>query len=475
MKDIRTGNPFRFVLLFLTTITILTSCKETKSVTVAKKPNIILIYTDDMGIGDAAFSGGQTEKTPNLDKLASEGKVFTQYYTPAPVCSPSRVGVMTGMYHIRWGINTFLSSTRWNAETEQLDFLDSVAPTLAKVMKSAGYATAHYGKWHMGGGRNVDNAPQISAYGFDDYSSTWESPDPNPLLTSSNWIWAPTDSIKRWERTAYFVDKTLDFIKKNDGPTFVNLWPDDVHSPWVPSEQAQEGKREPEYFTLPNLKPVIREYDLQMGRLIDGLREMGELENTLIIFTSDNGPAPSFDHLRTNGLRGIKNSIYEGGVKMPMIVYWQEQVSRGTIDSTSVVSSIDLLPTLASISGGQVPDTYTLDGEDLTELFTTRKTGRKRERRLFFEYGRNGKFKRPDDKYDVSLQLGVRDGDWKLLTNVARDSVELYNLKNDPKEITDLTQEFPLKADSLSKAAVKWYKETDRSHIDLNKFKILKQ
>lgn len=428
-----------------------------------RKPNIIIIYTDDMGIGDASFHNGQVEETPNIDQLARNGKVFTKYYTPAPVCSPSRVNVLTGMYHIRWGINTFLSSKNFNEKCEQLNYLQNTAPSIAKMMKSVDYHTAHFGKWHMGGGRDVKDAPSIHSYGFEEYASTYESPDPDPLLTSTDWIWAKTDSIKRWERTAYFVDKTLEFIKDNEDPVFVNLWPDDVHTPWVPSEQSLEENRET-YFNLPNLRPVLKEFDQQIGRLVKELDAMGELENTMIIFTSDNGPAPSFERLRTNGLRGVKNSLYEGGVNMPMIVHWPEKIKKGQIDSTSVIASIDLYPTLAGIVGAEIPSGYQLDGEDFSEaLFSS--TIYPRKKPLFFEYGRNHHFRFPKNTSDISLPLAIREQEWKLLSNAKGDSIELFHLATDPYETNNLAQKKPAVVRELTEKLTTWFEKNDKSEI----------
>jgi len=443
-------------------IACLMACVPTeRSIDTVKPANVILIYTDDMGIGDVGYTGGAVSATPHIDRMARKGKVFTQYYTPAPVCSPSRVAVLTGMYHIRWGIYTFLSSKRFNRNTTQQDYLDSDAPSLGRMMKSAGYKTAHFGKWHMGGGRDVIEAPPISHYGFDEFSSTWESPNPDPLLTSSNWIWATTDSIKRWERTAYFVDKTLEFIKRNDGPCFVNLWPDDVHSPWVPSEDApQEDKRV--FYTLPNLKPVVSEYDRQMGRLLDELTKINELENTLIIFTSDNGPDPSFARLRTNGLRGVKNGLYEGGVKMPMIMHWPKVINPGQQDDQSVIASIDLLPTLAYLTGVGY-DKRQVDGKNIANVILGEEIYSRD--RLYFEYGRNEHFRFPK-KEDRSLSLAVRSGDWKLFSNIAGDSVELYNLRTDPTESNNLVEENGELVASLQTDLLEWFIEADKSHCN---------
>lgn len=181
------------------------------------RPNIIIIYTDDMGIGDLSCTNTGWIETPAIDRLASQGLVMNNYYSAAPVSSPSRVGLTTGMFPMEWGINTYLQARKGNAACEQADYLSADAPSMARILHDAGYATGHFGKWHMGGGRDVTDAPQITRYGFDEYCSTWESPDPAPELTASNWIWCKKDDVKRWERTGYFIDKTLDFLVHRPG------------------------------------------------------------------------------------------------------------------------------------------------------------------------------------------------------------------------------------------------------------------
>ncbi len=426
------------------------------------KPNIIVIYTDDMGIGDVSFTGGKVIKTPNIDRLAASGKIFTQYYSAAPVCSPSRVALTTGMYPIRWNINTFLNTKKSNKNYEQSDYLDAKAPTIAKAMKSAGYQTAHFGKWHMGGGRDVKNAPSITKYGFDESVSTYESPNPDPAITSTDWIWAPGDSIKRWHRTEYFVDKTLSFLNKHKNePCFINLWPDDVHTPWVPYESSESIKND--WFTLENLRPVLAEYDKQIGRLVDEIRKMGLESNTLIVFSSDNGPSPGFSRLRANMKRGVKNSLYEGGINMPFFVLWPGKIQSGTIDSLSVIGAIDLLPTLCKIAGTKIPADFKINGEDAgSALFTNKPFHRKND--LFWEYGRNKFYNYPDGE-DRSLQLCVRHKNLKLLTTPDGSKAELYDLAKDPNESHDLSVVQPKTTKKLKQQAMALYKLYDKEHV----------
>src|SRR5580704_6619309 len=216
----------------------------------AERPNIIFLLTDDMGYGDVGCYGGNFVPTPNIDQLAKDGTKFTQFYVAAPVCSPSRVGYLTGMFPGRWRITNYLQTRAGNRASEQVDFLDTNAPSIGRVMKAAGYATGHFGKWHMGGGRDVTNAPPFSAYGFDEHAGTWESPEPDPNITATNWIWSPFDNVKRWNRTAYFVDKTLDFLSRHKGqPCYVDLWPDDVHTPWVPKGTDLDHRNQEKEFS----------------------------------------------------------------------------------------------------------------------------------------------------------------------------------------------------------------------------------
>jgi arylsulfatase A-like enzyme len=420
----------------------------------AEKPNIVIVYIDDMGYSDPACYGGNYTPTPNIDKLAQEGLKFTQYYSACPISSPSRAGITSGMYPTRWGITTYLDSRAQNAKNESNDYLDDRAPSIARSLKSNGYATGHFGKWHMGGGRDVKNAPSIAKYGFDEYVSTWESPDPDPKLTSTNWIWADTDEIKRWDRTSYFVDKTLDFLSRHkDQPCFVNLWPDDVHTPWVFENDIIADRESEASFTV-----VLAELDVQIGRLMQGLKDLGIDNNTLVVFSSDNGPAPSFSGKRTEDLRGQKGTLYEGGIRMPFIVRWPGTIAPGQVNSNSVVCSVDLLPSLCSLTGTAVPTKFPTDGEDMSQVLLGN-TQTNRAKPLFWEFGKNLASR-------VSPHIAVREGDWKLLVNADGLTVELYNMKTDYLEKTNVASSNPEIVNRLKPMAIDWFKSAFREYAD---------
>ncbi|MDR2149172.1 MAG: sulfatase-like hydrolase/transferase [Tannerella sp.] len=420
------------------------------------RPNIIFVLTDDMGYADVGCYGGKFVPTPNIDKMAEEGLRFTQYYSASPISSASRTGLLTGQNPGRWNITSFLQTKAGNRDAEMADFLDPDAQSLPGTLKASGYTTAHFGKWHMGGGRDVDDAPSITNYGYDEYVSTWESPDPDPLLTATDWIWSADDSIKRWERTCYFVDKTLDFLKRNAGkPCFVNLWPDDMHTPWVGNEEEQEVYPKGQNGEK-NFGSVLIEYDRQIGRLIDGLKELGLAENTIVIFTSDNGPAPSFKGSRAGIYRGTKASLWEGGIRMPFIV-WNggNLVPKGKVDETSVACGLDMFESLSRIAGAVLPENFQSDGMDMSKALLG--TPQKRTKAICWEYRRNDAkaFPKPSDG-DVSPNVAIREGDFKLLMNADGSAAALYNLSDDPGETTPLNNSLPDKTKELSEKALTW-------------------
>jgi arylsulfatase A-like enzyme len=427
----------------------------------APQPNVVLVLADDLGPGDLSCYGGPTP-TPSLDRMAKEGVRLTRYYAAAPICSPSRCGLVTGQFPGRWRITSFLQTRAGNRGCEQTDFLEPKAPSLLRALKAAGYKTAHVGKWHLGGGRDVEDPPKFAAYGYDVGFGTYESPEPHPDITARNWIWSADDKVKRWERTGWMVDRTLDFLNANPAaPCFVNLWLDDPHTPWVPSAADQQpgkgGRTVGKGDTQERLAKVLAEMDRQVGRLLDAVRARKADRPTVVLFLSDNGPLPTFAGKRTVGLRGSKLSLYEGGTRVPFIAWCPGLIPAGVTNDTTVLTGVDLFPTLCRLCGAKLPDGYESDGEDLSDALLGKTPTRVRP--VFWEYGRNDTaFAYPGRKGDRSPNVAVRDGNWKLLVNADGTGAELYDVTADPKETTNRAAAEPSVARRLTDAALRWRK-----------------
>jgi len=438
------------------------------------RPHIVLILTDDLGYGDVScYAPGTGVPTPNINRIAREGMRFTQFYVMAPICSPSRAGILTGRFPAEVRLNSYLQKRDGNRNCDQNDYLDPTIPTLPHTLKTAGYKTAHIGKWHMGGGRDVDNAPSIGKYGFDEWIGTWESPEPHPDLGVK---FAPWDrrtepgQVPRHDRTKYMVDKTLDFLRRNkEHPCYVSLWFDDVHTPHRPTPEMMKkygGSKKEKKTPLKNFQGVLEEYDRQIGRLLQGLEQLGIEENTILIFTSDNGPAPHFDHKSTGGLRGMKLSLYEGGIREPFLVRWLGKIPAGTVNEATVLCGVDLFPTLCKLANVEIPGEVSRNfaGEDLSAAFFGKK--KQRSRKIVWEYGRKEKgYGRPRDPFDRSPNVAIRKGKWKLLVNADGSERQLYDILKDPKETTNLAEKETLVADELTSEVLSWRKSLPgRSH-----------
>ncbi|QEL16114.1 sulfatase family protein [Limnoglobus roseus] len=429
-------------------------------VTAADRPHVVVVLVDDFGYGDPGYSGNTMVKTPNMDRLAAEGVRFTQGYVMAPICSPSRCAIITGQYPARWKITSYLQTKIGNAACGMADFLDPKAPSLPRVLKDAGYATAHVGKWHLGGGRDVTDAPKFAAYGYDLGLGTYESPEPAAALGLKTTPWGPQDKLEpqqipRHERSRWMVDQTFDFLKKNAGkPCFVNLWLDDTHTPYVPSDAQKDAvKKAGDEEARTNYKAVLAALDVQIGRLLDGLKGT----NTLVLFLGDNGASPPFPRIRNGGLRGQKLSLYEGGIRVPFAAWWPGHTKAGVVNDKTVVAAMDFLPTLANVCGAKLPEGYTADGEDVTAAVLGETPTRAKP--LFWEYGRNTtSFAYPQDAKHRSPNVAVRDGNWKLLVNADGTGGELYDVVTDAKETKNVIADQPAVAKRLTEAAVAWRK-----------------
>jgi len=428
-------------------------------------PNIILIFIDDMGWTDWSCFGNADALTPNIDRMAAEGIAFEQFYVNSPICSPSRVAISTGMYPQRYGITSYLAHHKTNKERGINDWLDPAAPMLARSLKEAGYMCGHFGKWHMGGQRDVDQAPLIIEYGFDESLTNFEGMGPKllPLTMDPEWeeprkLWedaerlGPYTWMQRSKITGGFVNEAMEFIKKAEfagKPFYVNIWPDDVHSPFFPPvELWGDGKREL-YLS------VLEEMDRQMATLFEYLRNREELlKNTLVLICSDNGPELGAG--RADGLKGYKTHLYEGGIRSPLIVWGPGLLNperAGSRNKESVLAAIDLVPSLLSIAGGNISAQTSYDGEDVSKsLLGNSKASR--EKPIYWS--------RPPDRksyygFENLPDLAVRDGKWKLLCDYDGGRPMLFDVVIDPGETMELSIEHPEKTKELTGKTLEWW------------------
>ena len=439
-----------------------------------KKPNILFVLVDDMGFGDLAANGGANVPTPAMDKIAADGMRFTQFYTASPICSASRCGLITGQFPARWRITSFLQTRDGNKLCDQADFLDPAAPSYVRAFHQAGYATAHVGKWHLGGGRDVTDAPKFAAYGYDLGLGTYESPEPAAALGLKSLPWAAQtepQQVKRHDRTRWMVDQSLAFVKQSgDKPWLINLWFDDVHTPHTPSD-AQK-KIAGDGVGTAAFRAVLKDTDREIGRLMDGLRDMGVDKNTLVIIAGDNGPQPSFNRARTAGMRGMKWSLYEGGIRTPLVFSWPGNIAKSVNDDT-VISAVDFVPTLCALAGISAPTNVVFDGEDLSAAMHGEK--HLRSKPLFWTYGTDTApaagtkiqgFPAPAEPDSKSPPLAMRDGDWKLLTNSDGTMVELYNLATDRNESKNIAADNPDQVKKLQSQLSIWLKSLPAKSAD---------
>ena len=424
----------------------------------ARQPNMLFILVDDMGFGDLSITGNRLVATPNIDALARDGMLMTQFYDAAPICSPSRAGFLTGQFPARNRFVTFIADRKRNREFGQADWLDPRLPNLARSLKQAGYATAHIGKWHLGGGRDVADAPLPAAYGFDESYVQFEGLGPRVLPSdiannlarqSAALGQGPIDWLPRAQTTGRYVDRVLDFVsRKRAAPWFAQLWLDDVHTPWQPDEtQIAEVKGKGRDAREDKFLAVLVAMDAEIGRLIAGLRAAGELDDTLIVFTSDNGPTIGADTPGSAGpYRGRKASLYEGGIRQPLIIRWPGQVRPGSRDARSVVQAVDLYPTLARIAGAARP--AGVDGIDVSAAWRGRVLTKRPD--LYTHIAR------PAAERAFGPHYSIRSGPWKLLMDADGSAVELYDVERDPQEKRDRTATAPQVASRLKAKLSGW-------------------
>ena len=407
-----------------------------------RAPNVVLIFADDLGYGDLGCYGSKT-KTPHLDRLAGEGMRFTDFYAAQAVCSASRAALLTGCYPNRIGI---LAALRPNSAVG----IHSNEITIAELLKSRGYATAIYGKWHLG------DAPEFlpTRHGFDEYFGLPYSNDmwpyhpagrtnypPLPLIEGEKVIQLMPDQTKL---TTWYTERAVKFIEQNkERPFFLYVPHNMPHVPLFASAKHQGKSKRGLYAD------VIMEIDWSVGEILEALKKHRIDQETLVIFTSDNGPWLLYgDHAGSAGpLREGKATSFEGGVRVPCIMRWPGKIPKRGVCS-ELAATIDILPTLARLAGAPLPTGRVIDGKDIWPLISG-ESGAKTPHEAYFVY------------WGKHLQA-VRSGQWKLHfphpyvtpspagasgqpgKHITREiALALYDLKSEPGEMTNLAGQHP--------------------------------
>jgi N-acetylgalactosamine-6-sulfatase len=391
--------------------------------------------------------------------MAKESTWLKQFYVCSPVCSPSRCAFMTSHYPARHEIHGHFAQRELNKARHMPNALDPAVPTVARLLQQAGYATAHFGKWHLG------DDPAPTAYGFDEQAAV------NAAGAS---LWEGTDSAgegkdpyARAKSTRFMVDKTIEFIKAHkDKPFYVNMWTLLPHALLNPTPEQLKvyadltpsahdfafGKWTQEYMSeakdlrsqMQVFLASLTDLDEQVGRLLKFLDESGLSERTVVFFSSDNGPEDYRIGNAANAgvgsagiLRARKRSLYEGGVRTTMLVRWPQRVAGGRVDEESVMAAVDFLPTVCKLAGVEVPADVKPDGEDISDILLGKPRARKTP--IMWEW----LFRVANRSEYWPPMLAIRRDNWKLFTGPAEKNVELYDVPKDPAEITNVAAANP--------------------------------
>lgn len=413
-----------------------------------RKPNFVFIFIDDMGWKDLSFMGSQYYETPNIDKLAGEGVVFTNAYSNAPNCAPTRACLMSGQYTPRHGIYTVGTSERGQSKLRKLiptpnkTNLDSKVVTIPEALKPGGYTSACIGKWHLGGKspyRPVDR-------GFD---VAFERNHGGHFNKEGQYL---TDRL---------TDEAIKFIEGNKaGPFFLYLPHHAVHTPIQAKEQLIEKykKKEPtDAHNNPIYAAMIESVDKNVGRLMAKLDELGLRDNTVVLFFSDNGGYANATSMIP--LRGSKGMLYEGGIRVPMIVRWPGVTRPGGVCDVPVIG-IDFYPTMLEMAGATQPSGHILDGLSIVPLL--RGKGTLNRNAIFWHFPAYLEaYNEKQWPWRTTPAGAVRRGDFKLIEFFEDGKIELYNLKDDIGEKNDLAGTMPDKAEELHRTLIEWRKNVD--------------
>ena len=437
----------------------LLACLSAQILSAADKPNILFIFSDDWGWEDLSCHGHPYVKTPNIDRLAKEGTDFYRFTVASGVCSPSRAAVVTGQFPARYSIDGHFAWVPSNAKRGMPDWLPTNAPLLQRFLQKAGYRTAHFGKWHLANNM-IPDSPLPSEYGYDEYGAFNCAGEQMPYHEDS------MHCIK-------FIEKSVAEKK----PFFVNLW---IHEPHTPFHT--QPKYEWRFRDLPEkdriYASVLSHADDRIGEVLDALDRLKIADNTLVIFSSDNGPARAKSDSQhrlmydtatgagwdvgaamgiTGGRKGWKACVYEGGIGVPFIVRWPGKVTAGKINKVSPISAVDLLPTFCELAGAELPKDYKSDGLSQVQALLGKDKETTRTKPLFWKMPNKVPASKVGGFHWVTY--AVMHEDFKLLANHDLQYFELYDIVNDPMEKNDLKESKTEVAQKLLKQIKNWQAE----------------
>ncbi len=434
-----------------------------------QKPNIIILLVDDLGCKDVGFMGSSYYETPNLDKLANQGLIFTNAYASCAVSSPTRVSIQTGRYPVRSGITDWIRA-RFQLENGEYStslydenpgkslrtpsnpyWMELNEITIAEILKTRGYFSCHIGKWHLG---PDEYYPEKQGYDINIAGNDMGQPVNyfDPYINAKGVGFPNLQSRKTGE---YLEDRLADelirVIENNkDKPFFINMCYYSVHRPLMAKPEliekykmknATDGQNNPVYAAM------IENLDQAVGTMINTLEKNNLLENTIIFFMSDNGGL--IEVTDNSPFRAGKGYPYEGGIKVPMFIYWKNKINPGQF-CNQLVSTLDILPTICAITGSPLPETE-IDGQNISPVFTGNKL---RDKPLFWHFPHYwGKVVTP---YSI-----IRDKEWKLIKWYEDAEYELFNLNKDMKESYNFSESYPAKVKKLDKKLQKWLRRTD--------------
>jgi arylsulfatase A-like enzyme len=441
---------------------LLFSCLLAASTLIARQPNVILIYTDDQGTIDANCYGATDLITPNIDALAERGVRFTQFYSAAPVCSPSRAAVLTGRYPQRAGLASNAGSDK-GAEG-----MSASQVTIAEMLKASGYATGHVGKWHLGyvpetmpNGQGFDYSFGHMGGCIDNYSHFfyWQGPNRHDLWRNGTEI---------WEDGKFFPDlmvqEATSFIESNQARPFFLYWP--INTPHYPLQGTDQWRER--YAELPEPRrqyaAFVSTTDEKIGQLLAVVERLGLTDDTIVIFQSDHGHSTEERTFGGGGsagpYRGAKFSLFEGGIRVPAIISFPGTLPQHE-QRDQLAVSVDWMPTVAELCGVSLPDRK-IDGASLVEVIKSREP--KSSHDVFHWQSGGGLGGKP--------QWAVREGDWKLIGNpndtsnraplTKDDAFFLVNLTADPSEVNNVASDHPEIAGRLTELHETWLAEVEQ-------------